>query len=33
MFIPWNHESVRLTGRWSRPQPSDCDTHRYVAPL
>lgn len=33
MMIPWNHESVRLTGRWSRPLPEDTDTHRHVQPL
>ena len=30
MFIPWNHESVRLTGRWSRLSKDQSDPHIFV---
>ena len=30
MFIPWNDDSVRLTGRWTRLQKDDSDPHFFV---
>ena len=30
MFIPWNHPSVRLTGRWSRLERTQSDPHIFV---
>ena len=30
MFIPWNSDSVRLTGRWSRIYRDAFDPHIFV---
>jgi len=32
MFIKWNHDSIRLTGRWSRLEKDSTDIHRFVKP-
>ena len=32
MFIPWNHPSVRLTGRWSRLESDITDPHIFNKP-
>lgn len=32
MFFPWYHESVRLTGRWSRLERDGSDPHVFTQP-